>query len=275
MEHEIKQKLASLETQHGIKILHACESGSRAWGFESMDSDWDVRFIYMHDPEWYSAVFPEELDIESKQAINLPLDKNLIDMAGWDLRKTFGLMYNSNPVVWEWLTSPMLYRSEPGVLAMLQETAQEYYRRNACIHHYYNMANGNFMDYIMVPQAKPVPKDVVVKKYLYVIRPVLACLWRMNRESPPPMELSKLIQAEFHRIDSGARSAIEQLVMRKKAGVELGLGPPIPTLDRWLSEKLREIFEFKETMDGFPERSVTDLNNRFREVLRWVNQAKS
>lgn len=264
-EHEIQKKITDLETRYGIKVLYACESGSRAWGFESKDSDWDVRLIYAHPPEKYCAVFFEELEIESRQSINLPLDQNDIDVAGWDVQKTFGLIYNSNPTVWEWLTSPIIYRSTP-VVELIRDTARSYYTKNACIHHYHNMARGNFLQYIQAPAVRN--EMVSLKKYLYALRPILACLWQIGKSEPPPMEFARLIQGEFHRIPAGVRSAIEKLVVAKKAGVELGKSKPIEILDEWLSEKLNEINQYKENMEAFSKRPVSELNERFREALR-------
>jgi uncharacterized protein len=104
----IEARLANLATEHQINIIYACESGSRAWGFPSPDSDYDVRFIYTHPWPWYLSLE------EGADVIDLPLEDSpvgVLDIGGWDLRKTLRLMRKSNPVIWEWLQSPMGYQT--------------------------------------------------------------------------------------------------------------------------------------------------------------------
>ena len=102
---EIQQELSRLETQHDIQILYAVESGSRAWGFASVNSDWDVRYIYVHRPEWY-------LQIDDKKDNQEEILPNDIDLAGWELRKALRLFRKSNPPMLEWLDSPIVYREQ-------------------------------------------------------------------------------------------------------------------------------------------------------------------
>ncbi len=102
MENKIKIQLKKIEREHKVKILYAIESGSRVWGFASQDSDFDVRFIYVHHKDWY-------LSIESKRdVIEMPLEGDL-DINGWDLTKALGLFRKSNPPLYEWLQSPIVY----------------------------------------------------------------------------------------------------------------------------------------------------------------------
>jgi predicted nucleotidyltransferase len=112
MQTRIATALAALEAQHGIRILCACESGSRAWGFPSPDSDYDVRFIYVHALDWYLG-----LD-EGPDTLNFPVDDEL-DLAGWELRKTLRLLRSSNAALFEWLQSPIVYHEVPGFRAQL------------------------------------------------------------------------------------------------------------------------------------------------------------
>ncbi|SDD83711.1 Predicted nucleotidyltransferase [Dyadobacter soli] len=109
---EIQQELSRLEAQHDIKILYAVESGSRAWGFASVNSDWDVRYIYVHRPEWY-------LKIDDKKDNQDEILPNDIDLAGWELRKALRLFRKSNPPMLEWLDSPIVYREQFSMAARL------------------------------------------------------------------------------------------------------------------------------------------------------------
>ena len=97
----IDEELEAIESQNNVKILYACESGSRAWGFPSKDSDYDIRFIYIHRTEWYLRVDNSRL----RDVIEKPIDDEL-DVSGWELRKALILFKKSNPAFIEWLNSP-------------------------------------------------------------------------------------------------------------------------------------------------------------------------
>src|SRR5436189_1813350 len=99
---EIKKELRRIEEQLEIKVLYAVESGSRAWGFASTDSDWDVRFLYARCPEWYLSVQ------DRRDVLEYPISEGL-DVSGWDIRKALVLFARSNPPLMEWLRSPIVY----------------------------------------------------------------------------------------------------------------------------------------------------------------------
>ena len=84
---EVSKRIKAFEDQHNISVLLAIESGSRAWGFASADSDYDVRMSYLHKPEWYWSIEGEFIEGESRGAINIPINDDL-DIAGWDLKNT-------------------------------------------------------------------------------------------------------------------------------------------------------------------------------------------
>ena len=105
MEKEILKRIAEVEATENVTIFYACESGSRAWGFPSADSDYDVRFIYLRKPDWYLSI-----DVEDKRdVIERPINDEL-DISGWDLRKALKLLWKSNPPLLEWLVSPIVYK---------------------------------------------------------------------------------------------------------------------------------------------------------------------
>lgn len=115
---EIDRRLDAIESDNGVRILFAIESGSRAWGFPSPDSDFDIRFIYAHEPEWYLSV------LEGRDVLETPLDDLGLDVSGWDLRKTLRLFLKSNPALYEWLVSPIVYRDMCGLARELRDLAQ-------------------------------------------------------------------------------------------------------------------------------------------------------
>lgn len=126
----IQVELDRLSEQHQIQIILAIESGSRAWGFPSRDSDYDVRIIYRHKPEWYLSVF------EQKDTLNEPINGDL-DIAGWELRKTLSLLHKGNAVVHEWLNSPVVYRADAERLKQLSAFANLAFNPLAAFSHYF------------------------------------------------------------------------------------------------------------------------------------------
>ena len=114
MNDQIQQRLRQIEQDRDVRVLYACESGSRAWGFASTDSDYDVRFIYTHDRDWYLSIY------ERADGIELGVDEENIDLSGWDLRKALRLFLKSNAVIFEWLYSPIVYFQDDTFTAKLK-----------------------------------------------------------------------------------------------------------------------------------------------------------
>lgn len=254
---EVLNRLHELELKYDIKVIHAIESGSRAWGFSSADSDYDVRFIYMHKPEWYWSIQDEFVDVESRGAINVPIYDDL-DIAGWDLKKTLGLLYKSNPPLLEWLRSPIVYRSDQEISQELRQLSENFYSAKSCVYHYLHMAEGNLRQYLLNRD------EVKRKKYLYVIRPILACRWIEQFGGFPPMEIEKtLITLEGYLI----LNTINSLIADKKRGTELGTGSADKVLEAFLVE---EIGRLKKSVAILPEnnQSIIDLNEYFRRTLK-------
>ncbi len=130
--------LATVASEHGVRILLAVESGSRAWGFGSPDSDYDVRFIYLHPRAWYVRLE------EGRDVIERPLDAQLVDLAGWDLRKALRLLLKSNPPLYEWLVSPITYLDD----GILRPAARSLFERHATQRtlagHYWSIAESQW-----------------------------------------------------------------------------------------------------------------------------------
>ena len=166
----ILQKLDEMEQTEGIRILHAVESGSRAWGFPSPDSDYDVRFIYVRTPEYY-------LKLEkTRDVIELPIN-DMLDINGWDLNKTLRLLHSSNPTLFEWMSSPIVYR-QTGFIDRLQPILDDYFSCKSGLWHYLSMAESNYRAYLKGDMVR-------AKKYFYVMRPILACKWILHKGYPP------------------------------------------------------------------------------------------
>lgn len=252
MKQRIQSELEAIESQVGVKILYACESGSRAWGFPSADSDYDVRFLYLHPQDWYLAV-----DLESRRdVIERRIDHDL-DVSGWDLRKALKLFHKSNPPLLEWLGSPIVYLENYTVAACLRELAPTYYNPIASMYHYLHMAQGNFRNYLQGEQ-------VWVKKYFYVLRPLLAVNWLERGCGIVPTEFEQLVN---RIIDDGElKQQIAALIVAKKAGDELDEGPRIPIISDFINNELARL-EHKQFAASLEKQPFEPLNELFRSML--------
>jgi len=177
----IEQKLAQIEREQQVRILFACESGSRAWGFASTDSDYDVRFIYVPRLSWYLRVETE------RDVIEQPISGDL-DISGWELRKTLSLLRASNPTLLEWLRSSIVYRSQQSWVLRLSTLAQQYFSPSRGHYHYCSMAKKTVHRHLQGEQIRH-------KKYFYALRPLLAARWIRQYGSVPPMRFAELTSA--------------------------------------------------------------------------------
>jgi predicted nucleotidyltransferase len=246
--------LARIETEQGIRILFAVESGSRAWGFPSPDSDYDARFVYARRLDDYLELAPR------RDVIELPID-GVFDTNGWDIRKALGLLLKPNPVLLEWLSSPIRYRWNESVGAALCGFAGRTAYARACLQHYAGVARrlrGEYLD----------GRDAVnLKKYFYVVRPALCLAWvRQGREGAPPMNLAELMAGLD--LPPGFADEIAVLLERKARTSEIGAGPRIPVLDRFIHDQLA----WSETVPPDVTRISADLraeaNTLFRKIVR-------
>lgn len=249
----IKAELARIERAEGIAILYACESGSRAWGFESGDSDYDVRFIYLRPTRWY-------LTVQSKpDVIEKPIDDKL-DVSGWDVPKSLELLRKSNPPLLEWLQSPIVYSQKSTFVDRVRELMNDYYSPISCMYHYLHMAENNFREYLK-------SQEVWIKKYFYVLRPVLACIWIERGYGIVPIEFGKLVDRVV--VDEGLRSEIDSLLEAKRNGAELGRGPRNPVISDFLERELGRLQADAQT--PAKTRDPATLDGLFVDILKEVN----
>jgi len=251
----IKAELTRIEQAEGVVILYACESGSRAWGFESGDSDYDVRFIYLRPTRWY-------LTIQNKpDVIERPIDDEL-DVSGWDVPKALRLLRKSNPPLLEWLQSPIVYTQKSTFVDRLRELMNEYYAPISCMYHYLHMAENNFREYLK-------GEEVWIKKYFYVLRPVLACIWIERGYGVVPIEFGKLVDRVI--VDGALRSEIESLLEAKCNGSELGRGPRNPVISDFLEWELERLQAATQPLAK--TRDPAALDRLFLDILKEVNGA--
>ena len=174
MREQIVEQLRLIEKEEQVRIIYACESGSRAWGFPSKDSDYDVRFLYIRPADWYLSIF------DRRDVIERPIS-DMLDINGWDIRKALNLFRKSNPPLLEWLQSPLVYMEAFTVTEQIRRLSPLTFSPRSCMYHYLHMAKGNYRMYLQGEQ-------VNIKKYFYVLRPVLACQWIERSNTMPPIE---------------------------------------------------------------------------------------
>lgn len=249
---QIQQKLATIESEHNVCILYACELGSRAWGFEAPDSDFDVRFVYAHPQDWYLSV-----DVNQKRdVIELPISDDW-DFSGWDIRKTLQLFQKSNTPLHEWLASPIVYSEQSAFVEPLRQLARESYNPNAAHSHYVRRASKHYHSYLK-------DQSVRRKKYLYAVMPLLAAQWLELDRGIVPMSFEVLVSELVS--DEILLQEIAELVQQKKAGAEIGEGAPLPAIQSFVEAEL-ERHQTTDLKRDFTRVDVERLNVLFRDTL--------
>lgn len=249
MEKLILEKLNEIEQHENCRILLAVESGSRAWGFASPDSDYDVRFIYVRPKESY-------LKLEQvRDVIELPINDEL-DINGWDVDKTLRLLHKSNPTVFEWFASPIMYRTTD-FAERFKSLMLRYFSSKSGLWHYLHMAEGNYREYLKGDMVK-------AKKYFYVLRPILACRWILEKGTPPPMLFSELMESQ---LPDYLHKTVSELLKLKMNSPEVKLIPKIDVVNDYLD---RSITEIKEQIERLPKETAQgweELDNLFLGIF--------
>jgi predicted nucleotidyltransferase len=245
----IKEKLSELEKIHKIRILYACESGSRAWGFPSPDSDFDVRFIYARTTNDYLQIH------EIKDVIDLPVNE-ILDIGGWDIRKAMKLFLKSNAPLYEWLQSPIIYSDSSGFADELRGLMPKYFSLKAGGNHYLSMALNTVNNDLQGEQVR-------IKRYFYALRSALACKWITEKQTVPPMEFGKLRVLDD---DAAFHTSIDQLLKMKLISDEKTFIAPVAILDEWLNKTL---FACKVALSQMPSnhQPTEELNAIFRKYI--------
>jgi hypothetical protein len=249
---QIVGQLDRIETERDVRILYACESGSRAWGFPSTDSDYDVRVISVHPRDWYLSIDLERRD----DTIDLPI-RDEIDVHGWDLRKALGLFRSANPTLLDWLQSPIVYREDTAVMARWRELVPDYYTPRTAGHAYRGMARS-------VAEQSLADEPISHKAYLYVVRALLAVRWTEQSRDPVPVKFDMLVGATVEQAE--LRNAIDDLVSQKRVGQELDAGPRHPVLHDFIEAEMGRQADL-EWPDSDGRRGVEPLNDFFRAVV--------
>ncbi len=250
---EVLRRLEDIERHNGARILLAVESGSRAWGFHSPDSDYDARFIYVRGADDYLTLYAH------RDVIETPIE-GLFDVNGWDITKALRLMIRGNSVVQEWLASPIVYRAHTAFVSALQPISRAWRSVYADAHHYHGLLatqRGRFIE----------GRDrVKLKKYFYAVRPAIALHWLRERGGSPPMDLPSLLAGV--RLPAAAAEALEALRTAKALSSEVGEGPPIPALDAYIEEQAQWALQAKGRLPDPDPVLLAQTNAFFRAVAR-------
>lgn len=226
MRKRILKCLKEIEEKENVKIIFAAESGSRAWGFESEDSDYDVRFVYVRPKSEYLKLN------KNRDVIEYILNEEL-DINGWDLDKTLKLLFSSNPTLFEWINSPIIYYST-SFLEEIKDVSKDYFSMRSESSHYLHMAISNYDKYIRNKE------KIIVKKYFYVLRPILAARWVLKHKSVPPILFSTLVN---NLLKEELKPTITYLLDMKTKSSEKKIIDPIESLNEYIEQQIQLIHQ--------------------------------
>ncbi|MEH6992524.1 nucleotidyltransferase domain-containing protein [Neobacillus drentensis] len=259
MREHILMILAQIEEEYDVKILYACESGSRDWGFPSKESDYDIRFIYIHKKEWYLSIDQRRdvLEVPKHEKLSIPVDK-LLDLNGWELTKALRLFRKSNPPLLEWLHANIVYYQANAAINKMKEIESQIFSPISGIRHYLKMAKGNYRDYLN-------REEVKIKRYFNIFRPLLAAKWIEKHNEFPPNGFNQLIE---DLLPTGEiRKIIDDLIKQKMAGEVLALNPRTEIINPFLENEIEHLEQYiKELLVDKPDNTEL-LNQLFRVTL--------
>jgi uncharacterized protein len=244
---KIKGILTEIEQKRKIKILYACETGSRAWGFPSPDSDYDVRFIYMHERDWYLSLSHRKDTVEH-------MDGEL-DITGWDLRKSLVLLKKSNAALIERFQSPIAYYTDEVLKRQFVGLIQQYYSPIAVFYHHYSLAQ-KFWDELYGKE------QIKLKSYFYLVRSLLSCHWIVKDKTVLPMDIEGLMNL----IDTERRDQLRALIQLKAGVDEKYLYRRSESLDSWIQDLFQLLKRSKEDL-GVNKKDNSALNEFFLKIV--------
>lgn len=246
---EINEKLDEIERKEGVRILHAVESGSRAWGFASPDSDYDVRFVYVRPKEEYLR-----LD-EPRDVIEWQLDE-VLDINGWDLRKALRQFAKGNATLFEWSGSPIVYRTTKE-WSRIKEVSKQFFSEKAAVYHYYGTANSTLQGYLLGDAVR-------YKKYFYALRPLLAARFIEEYHVAPPVLFDNLLKID---LPEELRQAIDELLEAKKRTTEGEENPQMPVIRDFIVSETERQKQIADDLEDDHNKDWTALNRLFAEII--------
>lgn len=254
MLHKIQETIAQLEQDKHIRVLYACESGSRAWGIASPDSDYDVRFIYVHQLDWYLSL------CNRKDTITIQSDIADLDMVGWDLRKTLQLMKKSNAAPLEWMYSPIVYHETKGFLRRFQKVGTTCFSPNSMNYHYLSMAK-KFYEHCAGDTS------IKLKTWFYALRTALNARWIAEKEEMPPILFKDILSL----IAPSLKKDLLALIALKGTKNEDFLFEKEATLLQLIAESIAIAETGKTTLPG-SKVNMLEMDQFFRRMIPKSNK---
>ncbi len=239
--------LRAEEEARGVRILYAAESGSRAWGFASPDSDWDVRVLYVHRRDWYLSIAEKQADTFAAMR---PGD---IDLSAWELRKALRLFAKSNIPLFEWLGSPLVYLDRDGFGDRLRALIPNFFDPRGAAWHHLSMQRSSLED--LAPDG-----TIRIKKLCYALRSALSVRWIAARATMPPVPFPELFAASD--LDSATREAIDAVLAAKRGASEcdrIALPPVLACSSR-------------RTSTSSPKSN--SRNGKVKSLMRWTSSSE-
>jgi uncharacterized protein len=256
---EIDRRLRSVCKGHHASVLLAVESGSRAWGFPSPDSDYDCRFIFARRLDDYLSLYPQRDVIEF-------VPDGQVDINGWDLGKALRLLLKGNAVVIEWLSSPFIYAGNLRFRDEALELARRVARPEAIARHYLHLGERQRRAYFAEHRSVP------FKKLFYALRPALALRWlRLHPGAAvAPMHFPTL--AAQSDLPSELETVIDDLLRRKALTHELGAGPMPHVVGAIIDSE----FSLAHTLwfDGTIRSDLEPRDAACRFFRRWIEEGR-
>jgi predicted nucleotidyltransferase len=248
---EIQRRLSTIERDHNVRIVLAVESGSRAWGFPSPDSDFDVRFIYAKALDDYLSLQP------GRDVIEPPAD-DPFDFSGWEVRKALNLLLKCNAIASEWLESPVIYRAT-SEFDKLRAFADRMTSVGRLRYHYFHLANSIWQERLAWRD------QIALKKYFYVVRPAMVLRHMRTHGKRPPMALSEVIA----QIDLAPDVAeiIDEMIAAKRVTREMGMTPRIAPLDELITDELGRAAAMLGKPKGPKPKDIAAGDVLFREIV--------
>ena len=256
MKKKIIELVKGLEKEYDIKVLFCVESGSRAWGMESNDSDYDVRFVFYRKPEEYTlintkgdvitAAFNDKFESCNAEGC-------LIDMQGFDIIKFSKMLSSSNPTVIEWLNSDIVYFGERPKKYV--DFSKNLFNFMSLYHHYKSMGKQNYLKYIK-PQNLATPK-----KYLYTCRGIICSLYVKEYLELPPIKFLDVLEKMYQddKLDREIVSMLKEIIDDKKKQKEMFRMRSCLLLNKFIEEQLE--------IDEAPNKRHHHLPDYFNEVI--------
>lgn len=251
----IQSQLAMLAEKENVKILLAVESGSRAWGFPSADSDYDVRFIYVRPVNDYLSIKDPRDVIETSTKHDDVLDA-ISDLNGWDLKKALQLALKSNAVVHEWLVSPVVYSANLDFVSDCLSYIRTNFDSLAFSYHYDRLARNAYA------QIEETSEQAKLKHYCYALRAALSVKWIETQASPPPMDMTSLMLTIDR--ENFLKKEIENLIATKKDSTEKDTIPRNNIFDAFITNVLSAHRQKPEKMAN-PDQLIEVANLIFRK----------